>query len=73
MDADQHGFNSISRLKERYFHGVKGDFRLKSVFRTNGLAVFLAQPKSRRFAGLGLVRACVQKDQRSGHLLRWFV
>ena len=30
-------------------------------FRTNGLAVFLAQPKNQRFAGLGCVRAHVRK------------
>ena len=42
-------------------------------FRTKGLAVFLAQPKNRRFAGLGLVRAHVQEAQGAGRLLRWFV
>ena len=42
-------------------------------FRTNGLAVFLAQPKNRRFAGLGYVHAHVHKGQRPDRLLRWFV
>ena len=42
-------------------------------FRTNGLAVCLAQPKNRRFAGLGYVRAHLHEGQRPGRLLRWFV
>ena len=48
--------------------------RLKAVlYRTNGLAVCLAQPKNRRFAGLGYVRAHLHEGQRPGRLLRWFV
>ena len=44
---------------------MKGDYAAyRRWFRTNGLAVFLVQPKNRRFAGLGYVYARVHEGLR---------
>ena len=45
----------------------------RSEFRAKGLAVFLASLRIEDSQGWVLVRADVQKDQRSGRLLREFV